>query len=567
LCDHHRGEYTFYTQGSSVLSFNKSGSPPSSLTVNFFNAINDTLLMANVTVPVSSPLGNYTATITDSIDGTFSGSFITINAGSLSGITPNIAPRGQTLNVTITGNGTAFVQGSTTVAFFNSGTSTMVKVNSVVVNASNMAVANITVQPNAVAGGYDLRVTTPLDGLLQIYGAFTVTGPVISTGNVSPTNFYRGTKLPVFITGTNTHFNQGTGTAVYFYRQGSPTSDIKTDSTSSVGASTITAFVTVSKTAVPGTYQLRTNNATDYEIIYSGNITVNNPALKTINPPASVNNRVLDIMITGSGTNFSQASATNFAFFYSGTSTNNIVINSVNAINDSLVDLNVNVIPTAATGVYNMVYNSPDDGNLSIYFVVNTGSPSILSMSPASAKRGQTLDVTISGQNTAFLQASTTLTTVFMRSANPSPFFKINSRTVTSDNLIKLNVTIDSSVAALGIYSLSVGDTIDGYLSPTYPFNVLNVGVSSLPGIENGLSIYPNPVKEYFFIELKTADATIEQIIITDLIGRKVFEQQNPVLQNGLIKLESGQMKLHPGTYFIIVQTQNGNYFRKLLIE
>jgi len=490
-----------------------------------------------------------------------------VHSAGLVSILPNTGVRSQTLTVTITGSATSFSQASTTLGFFNSGTSTAITINSIIVNSSTNLTASITVKANAIVGYYDVQVFSPGNGTLTLYQAFNVTGASIS--NVTPSTFARNSKLSLTISGSNTHFDQGTGTNVSFFLQGSPTNFIHVDSTKAITANNLTAYISVNKFAPGTTYQLHTFNPTDNEIVYTNNITVLGPALNSITPNTSPNNRTLDVTISGKGTNFTQSSPTNFSFtFFSGSPTTNIIVNSVNVLNDSLVMLNINVKPTASTATYYLSYSTIFDGNLKMPFVVSPGPPSIIAVTPTTAKRGQTLDVTITGLSTGFNQSSATNTVTFMRQGSSTTLIKINSVATLADDIIKVNITMDSTYASVGTYSVTVTDSADGTLSsiPIY-FSVINVGVKEIGYGQERIKIYPNPARDIFTIEILNTNETIEQLIITDMLGRKVIDLEKPVLQNNMIQLDRKQLQLRSGTYFIIIQTTNGNYCRKILVE
>ncbi|MFI5222209.1 MAG: T9SS type A sorting domain-containing protein [Bacteroidia bacterium] len=187
----------------------------------------------------------------------------------------------------------------------------------------------------------------------------------------------------------------------------------------------------------------------------------------------------------------------------------------------------------------------------------------ITDVSPNYGAKGQTLNVTITGNNTHFTQPSAT-TVTFFKSGSPTSAVNVNHFSSSSSTTIIANISI-SPGAANGLYDIVIYDFADGIIGST--FSVVNVGIQNVNESENAFEIYPNPVKEYFFIEIKDKNSEIEQITILDLPGRKVFEQLKPVLQNGLLKLDANQMQLHSGTYIINVRTTGGNYYRKILVE
>ncbi len=559
------GVNTHFNQATNTISFFKSGSPTSNLVVNFATAQNATTILANVTIPVAASLGTYTLSINNSIDGILNlNNGLSVQGGSLAAITPATSPRGQTLLINITGNGTTFTQGSSAVSFFYSGTSTAINVNSIIVNSSSSLSASITIQPNAIVGTYDVKVFSPLDGTLILYSAFHVTGPSISS--VSPTVLSRGSQLNLTITGSNSHFNQGTGTSISFFNQGSPTNYITVDSTKVFGSTNMAAYISVSSFAPSGAYQLHAFNAVDNEMIYGTNtITVLAPTINSITPNSSPNNRILDITITGSGTNFTQASSTNFGFFLTGSPTTAIHIDSVQTINDVTANLYVTITPNAASNYYTLNYMSVYDGILTSNFIVSPGTPSLLAVVQPFGNRGQTLDVTITGQNTSFMQGSGTNAVSFTQGSGTNII--INSVLPLSDNVLRVNMTIDT-VAKLGSYILNVSNSIDGTITKVNAFLISHVGVKEIINNYSRLNLYPNPAKNIFTIELNKQDIEVKEILLMDLNGKKIMELHHPEITNdATIPIDTRNFNIPSGTYFIRVISDKQVYYNKILVE
>jgi uncharacterized repeat protein (TIGR01451 family) len=156
------------------------------------------------TVSFSLPSGatvaqTYTVTIT-AASASLSNKSVSLTVGSaatvaigvayLSSVNPNTGEQGQTIaSVAITGQSSNFVQG-TTVASFGSG----ITVNSLTVNGSTSATANITIANNAPTGPHDVSLTTGAE-VATIDGGFTVTsGPALSISKSHTGMFVQGQK-------------------------------------------------------------------------------------------------------------------------------------------------------------------------------------------------------------------------------------------------------------------------------------------------------------------------------------------------------------------------------------
>lgn len=164
---------TGFVSGS-VASFSGAG-----IVVNSTTVTSSTSLTVNVSVPVSTPTGQYAITVTKP-DGTAvtSANIFTVNpAPTVTGVSPASLDQGLS-NQTVTIDGTGFVTG-VLASFSNSG----VTVRSTVVSESaTQLVITVSVSPTAPTGAGTITVTNP-DGSSGTSGSiFTVTpGVTISS--------------------------------------------------------------------------------------------------------------------------------------------------------------------------------------------------------------------------------------------------------------------------------------------------------------------------------------------------------------------------------------------------
>jgi hypothetical protein len=120
--------------------------------------------------------------------------FITISmpfylfSQNLVSINPSSASKGQTLNVTITGNNTHFSQGSGTLVYFDQGSSTII-VNSSNATTTNTIQANITVGQSTLTGSHDVCVYNNVDGILKLNLGFYVGPSSVSDNNQNNASF------------------------------------------------------------------------------------------------------------------------------------------------------------------------------------------------------------------------------------------------------------------------------------------------------------------------------------------------------------------------------------------
>ena len=85
-------------------------------------------------------------------------------------------------------------------------------------------------------------------------------------------------------------------------------------------------------------------------------------------------------------------------------------------------------------------------------------------------------------------------------------------------------------------------------------------GISELP-IKNNLLLYPNPVTDNVTIRFQNG-IPINQIEVTDILGRKVYDEQTN-LKSKILNLKS----LSSGVYFIKLQSRNGEMQVKKIVK
>ncbi len=203
-----------------------------------------------------------------------------------------------------------------------------------------------------------------------------------------------------------------------------------------------------------------------------------NAALTSISPSSAIQRQTLTVTLTGLNTHFNQASST-ISFSQTSTST---VINSttITKIDDASISASFTIPATASLGYYNVNLSNPIDGNLTLNngFIINADTTKrLISVYPAIAMQGQTLAITITGLNTHFNQANSTIS---LNQASSNTV--INSGTITkkNDTSISASFTIPAD-ASLGNYDVNLSNLLDGTLSIPNGFQVkLNTALTSI---------------------------------------------------------------------------------------
>jgi len=187
------------------------------------------------------------------------------------------------------------------------------------------------------------------------------------------------------------------------------------------------------------------------------------------------------------------------------------------------------------------------------YIYSKLTNPLLLSINPSSANQGETLDVTITGDNTNFAQDSgTTLSFTFEQGSSTI----VNSYEIVDDEILIANVTIPNEVD-LGTYGVSISNEVDGTLYLPNSFEV----TSSQP-IPSLVSITPNQA-----LQGETLDVTIlaenthftniddSTILLTsfDQFGFSVVNSISIIDDTTILANITIPPVVPPGTYDIIV--------------
>ena len=194
------GSNTSFVDDTSVASFGPG------ITVNSTTVTDATHATANITIASGAAPGTRDVNVVtggetpDPLTGGF-----TVRDAKISSVNPASGTQGETINVSIAGSDTAFVDG-TSVASFGSG----ITVNSTTVSDAANATANITIAAGAAPGTRDVNVTTEGETPDPLTGGFTVNKiPTVDIYNVAPSYGPPGTV--VTITGANFGSTRGAG--------------------------------------------------------------------------------------------------------------------------------------------------------------------------------------------------------------------------------------------------------------------------------------------------------------------------------------------------------------------
>jgi hypothetical protein len=307
---------------------------------------------------------------------------------TVTGVNPNQASQGDTLNVTI--SGTKFT-GATGVSFGGG-----ITVNSFSVTGDTAITANITIGDHARAGSRFVGIATP-SGKGAMKAGFTIekNGPVII--GVSPNTASQGATLDITINGAS--FTGATG--VSFGR------GIKVNSFSVTSDTVITANITIGPHADAGSRFVGVANPSGKGGLKAGfTVEKNGPVITGVSPNEAIQGATLDVTI--SGADFTGATGVSFG--------RGIKVNSFTATSDTAITANITIGPHSDVGSRFVGVAGPSGKDaLKAGFTVNKNesspAPGNTTTTTSTPKSTTTRTITTTSTPTTTMSTSTTPTT------------------------------------------------------------------------------------------------------------------------------------------------------------
>ncbi len=412
------------------------------ITVNGTPTVNSpTQLTANITIGAAAALGGRNFTVTNAAPGggTTAAQTFTVNnpAPTLTALGTTSGNRLQTLNVVFTGTG--FIAGVSSVTV-----GADITLNSTTVNSATQITASITITAAAATGARNSTVTNAAPGGgTSATQSFTVNNPPPTLTALGTTSGNRLQTLDVVFTGTNfiagvSTVNVGTGITV--------------NTTTINSATQLTANLTITAAAATGARNFTvTNAAPGGGMTATQAFTVNNPAPSLASIAPASGNRLQQLNVVFTGTNFVVGvSAVNVGA--------GITVNSTTVDSPTQITANLTITGAAATGPRTFSVTTPAPGGgttATLPFTVNNPTQTLTGIAPASGNRLQTLNVVFTG--TGFVDGAS--------SVDVGAGITVNSTTVNSATQITANITI-TETAATGPRPFRVTNTPGGTSAP-----------------------------------------------------------------------------------------------------
>ncbi|MCX6142179.1 MAG: T9SS type A sorting domain-containing protein [Ignavibacteriales bacterium] len=438
---------TNFGYGSNTVTFTGTGITVNSVTVN-----SSTQITANITIGSSAPTGPRDVSVLTSYGtATLASSFSVGNPlPTLTGVLPSSGSRGQSVPVTLQGNG--FVTGVTSVSFGDS-----ITVSSVTIGSPTSLTAQIDITRGASLGARSVSVTNsaPGGGTATLPSAFTVNNPVPTLSSVLPSSGIRGTTLSVTLQGTG--FFSGV-TSISFG------DSISVSSLIVVNPTTLTAQLTIKAGAAPGIRGISVTNVGPGggTSTLPAAFAVANPAptITSVAPTSSLSGQTLSLTVTGAN------------FFAGQTSVSlgaGITVNSTTVNSRTQLSLSISISSATTGGLRDVTVTnaSPGGGSATLTgsFSVINPPPTLTSLSATTGARGKTLGLLVNGSG--FVPGATTMSF--------GSGVTVTSLTVSNPSQLFADISIARD-AALGSRDVTVTNALPGGGTQTRPaaFEVVN---------------------------------------------------------------------------------------------
>ncbi|MGH9392953.1 MAG: lectin-like domain-containing protein, partial [Terriglobales bacterium] len=365
-----------------------------------------------------------------------------------------------------------------------------VTVNSFSVTGPTGAVANITIDPAATAGLRTVTITTPVNSETESTSFDVVIAtPVITI--VNPSSQFQGGTITVNVLGEYTAWNS---TTVFDFGPG-----VTVTATNVVTHDVAQVTVAVDQLAQQGGRAVTATTGSEVDRGGFFDITPSLATLTSVAPNAGLQGATaLPVAVSGQNTHWD--SSTQFTFG------DGIAVSAVNVTSATTATMNLAIPALASVGATSLTATTGGEtATLVNGFVVQPGTPIVLSSAPNSIKQQQTEPLTILGQVTNWQQGQTIVSL--------GSGFVAAVPTVTSPTALTVDVTANP-LTQPGCYPLTV---ITGAQVLGYPYGVC---VSAGPAVITNLTPASALQGQTLTIHVTGQDTHFEQGVTTANFGQ-----------------------------------------------
>ncbi len=456
-------------------------------------------------------------------------------------INPSSGMQGTTLSVSVSGQNTNFVQATSIWnVWFSQGSSTVFYPKNIKVQSNTQLDLELNLSYSYPIGFYDLNIYDSNDYIVKSNAFIIQPNPnPPSLKTINPNAGHKGQTLSVNISGQYTHFTQATNTYNLWFEQGSSTI-VYPSNISPVNDNEIEAEFILNNYIPLGYYDVKYFTEIDGQLNLPNSFLVtpnpNPPAIIAVNPDNANKGSALKVSISGQNTNFMQATSIYNLWFEQGSSTI-VYPSNISPVNNNEIEAEFILNNNIPLGYYDVKYFTEIDGQLNLpnSFLVtpNPNPPAIIAVNPDNANKGSALKVTISGQNTNFMQATSIYNLWFNQ--NYSSYIYPKTVNVINNNTLEAEFQF-SNLINEGFYNINYNNDIDGQLV-----------------LENGFYINSNP-NPPSFVSIDPSYTMINQTVTIKIITLNThFTYPESYLG---IKLFKNDISIYPYSFNIISDTE-----------
>lgn len=440
-------------------------------------------------------------TVSNSIDGqmSYSNAF-TVNCAQLNAIHPDTANAGQVLQVSLSGTGVDFSQGSAIVYFQSPSTGEYLYPTSYNTVTTDSIDVTLTIPNNACNADYNVCVYAGASCPVCLFDAFHVVGYNGQITAVNPGIINAGQTLPIGISGTGMNFTQGS-LSVYF-RNSSTGQTLYPFSSNVISADSMNVTLSVPNTVCYGIYDVCAyfgSGGYCPTCLPSGlviNGMTSSPQVDSVSPDTAIGGQPLTVSISGTDIDFQQGSSFYFQLSNnSGWANVGTYYSSPDPSDPTKTTVYFSNMPNVC-GSYDLsIYGAdPCGGSIVTYTnavsVTATLDPVINSVYPNIASTGQTFNLSMYVSEFDFVQNSTSVSARLIHRAT--------GNVLTGTNLVAYpfntsfgTVDFSSSMSDCGWYDLELAavPTGCGDVTTIVYANAVNITNPTSPHLQ---SILPN---------------------------------------------------------------------------
>ncbi len=531
------------------------------------DVINDELLIVDLFIPPTKPLGNYDLVIWSvGCEVSCEECFEVLNpVASITDITSNSADQGEELKVTISGENTIWGQASPCSinadnVIFSQGSSTIITPTNVVLLDTDTLCVFMDIPNNIDVGYYDVTIGTDQGCETTCNGCFQVLDPSNITG-LDITSANQGEELKVTISGEDTYWTQASPCSIdagtVFFSQGtstiiSPTNVVVLDE------DTLCVFLNIPEDIDLGDYDVIVGTGDGCETTCDGcfEVLATDLELSTTEGGQGEDPQISFLSTSGS---FAGCEYTlDNVFIQLG---NEIIYASeIEIINDELI-VSFEIPEDATLGNYDVIVGDglEEECNfncIGCYRV--TAPPELVLPNETDGAQGAPLNLSFGLTDGTYDECVLTTTNVYLI-LGENIIYPTNVEVINNELYTSFDIPAD---AAIGDYDLIVGDGLEEYGCSFECIGCFTVSesVGIDPVFNASLSVYPNPFDNKIHIDAEMILNDVH-LQLFDSMGKLVFENHRSQLQNETIEL----IDLPVGVYFFKILSSEGEAYKRIV--